>query len=201
MAKRLSGNPATNAANLHQQTRSSYFVETDEGLEERLDRKPMGRIERFVDKEGNVVSLQMFAEGDQRRAETEQRQRRNAHTKGFVEFAQCPLINGARQFATRDFSRMPSSMEQPCKHQPRIFEKQGRDVYAKDPCPHVQWLITHRREQAAKAFAVRNAHVAAAERAKAKDLELKELQADLIKEQIAERQAKKAKPTATKASE
>lgn len=191
MARNLSKNPATNAGKLHASTRATYFVETADGIEERMERKPQGRVERFVDKDGNVVALSMYGEGDQRKPETERRNRGNWHAKGMIELGQCPLVTGTQQYATRDFIKMPASLREPCKHTPRIFEKVGRDIYAKDPCPHVKWLIEHRRVESAKGYAIRNAHVAAADKARKDEADLRKLQADLIREQIAETQTKR----------
>jgi hypothetical protein len=63
----------------------------------------------------------------------------------------------------------------------------GGDLYARKSCPHIEWLIAHRTEEATKLRNLLNPHAANAESSKAQEAELKVLQAELLKEQIAER--------------
>jgi hypothetical protein len=192
MAKNWGKTPITNADKRFS-AQTKYFVETPDGTEERIDRRPLGKVERFVDPAGNIISLQMYGDGDARRAETEIRMRAQYHRKGFVEFAKCPLKHGTRQNALKDFSKMPDSLAGECRHDPKVMERKGGDLYAVTSCPHIEWLIEHSRAEAAKAYALRNSHVAAAEKAKREEAELKAAQMELAKEQLAERRARKPK--------
>jgi hypothetical protein len=181
-----------------------YFVETDIGPEMRIERRPMGRVEPFVDLVGNICNVQMFSDGDSRRLDTEQRLRLNQHRKGHVEYAKCPLRHGNVMHAQRDFAKMPAELKAQCNADPRPFERrnmQGEpaqrgepsDLYAGKACPHIEWLIEHRREQAREEERRRNPHIAAAERDKKLAAELQAAQAELVKEQLAEKRARKSK--------
>ena len=183
MGKNYSKNPATDASKVRTQTQVRYFVEGPDGLEERIDRRPMGKVERFVDREGNVVQSPMFVEGDQHKTETERRNRANLHAKGFVELAQCPISSGAQKYA-HEFLKMPEHLREQCRTAPRLFEKRGRDVFAHNGCAHVQWLQEYRREEAAKAYALRNAHVAAAAESRAREERIRALQLKKLEEEV-----------------
>lgn len=195
MGKNYGRNPATQVDKRIQQTQSSFMVEGDDGPETRLERRPQGRVERFIDKDGNVHALSLYADGDQRKAETERRNRGNWHAKGFIELGQCPILSGTQQHA-REFEKMPASLREPCKGHPRLFDKRGRDYFAGEGCPHAQWLIGYRKDARAKKFAIDNAHVAAAARARQEEAELQKLQAELLREQIKERKGKSRKTEA-----
>jgi hypothetical protein len=190
MSKNWGKTPITNADKLFAaQTR--YYVETADGPEERIDRRPQGKVERFVDPAGNILNLQIFGDGDSRRGETEIRMRAQYHKKGFVEFAKCPIRHGTRQHALRDFAKMPAELAGECRHDPKVMERRDGDLYAVKACPHIEWLVAHRKAESDKAFALRNAHVAAAEQARKQEQELKAAQAELLREQLAERKARK----------
>ena len=200
MSKNWGRTPVTNADKRFA-AHLTYYVETPEGPMRRVDRRPLGRSEQFVDKDGNTCWIQMYGDGDSRKVETEQRNRANMHHKGAIEHAKCPIRYGTRQYAERDFSKMPAHLATECKSDPKPYvrlnyhgepAKRGEpgDLYAGEACPHIEWLITFRREQAEKTRALLNPYAAQAEEAKKQEAELKRLQADLLKEQIAERQAK-----------
>lgn len=210
MSKNWGRTPVTNADKRHL-TQMTYLApaSTPGEFEERIDRRPMGKVERFVDKEGNVLSLQMYTDGDDKKLATEQRLRTAYHAKGFVEHAKCPIKHGTRNAceATRkDFAKMPAefegvSLEGECKYDPRVMELVGADkragirgdLHARFGCPHIQWLIHHRKSEAAKAYALRNAHVAELARKEAEQQENQRIQAELAREQLAERRSRKPK--------
>src|SRR5512139_2324631 len=181
MAKNWGRTPVTNA-DKRGATQMRYLVEVDGGTEERIDRRPLGKVERFVDPDGGVVSLQLYSDGDPRRHESEIRRRSDLHRKGFVEFAKCPLKHGTRNsspIATKDFSKLPESMSLECKHDPKVMTRRDGDLYAGESCPHIEWLIGERRKKAADAYAKRNALAVAKERAEQERREIEVL--DLAK--------------------
>lgn len=166
--------------------------------EERLDRRPLGRVERFVDPQGNVVSLQLGAEGDPQRQVTMDRRRMEYRRDGFIEHAKCPLRHGTFLMAGaigKDFSSMAQDQKfgkvtvkalpaEPCNHDPKTLERHGHDLYAKDACPHIEWLIEFRRERARFQNEKRNARRIAEERREEKrrmleDLQLKKAESEL----------------------
>lgn len=195
MSKNWGKTPITNADKRHT-TQMKYLVETDDGTEERIDRRPLGKVERFVDPAGNVMSLQIFSDGDPKRADTENRLRVQYHKKGFVEFSKCPLKHGTRyssDVARKDFAKMPKDLEGECRNDPKVMERKDGDLYAGCSCQHIEWLIKFRKAQAADAYAKRNAHVAAAEKAKREEAELKAAQLEMARDQLAERKSRKPK--------
>lgn len=199
MAKNWGRTPITNA-DKRLAAPIKYFVETPDGVMQRIDRRPLGRSEQFVDNDGNIVHLQIYGDGDTNKAATEARARMQAHRKGQIEYAKCPLRHGTRQFAQREFSKLPAHLAHECQSDPKPLERldydgnpvaRGGDLYARKSCPHIEWLIAYRSEEAAKQRAILNPYAANAEATKAQEAELKALQAELLKEQIAERKQSK----------
>jgi hypothetical protein len=202
MAKNWGKTPVTNADNRVGQTQTKYLAPAvgpngeDLGHDERIDRRPLGKAERFVDPQGNVTNQQMYTSGDPHRAQTEISKRAALHAKGFVEFAKCPLKHGTRhsgEQTRKDFAKMPVEHEGECKSDPKVMERKDGDLYALSSCKHIEWLIQYRRAQAAEAYAKRNAHTAEAKRREQEERELKAAQVELVKEQLAERKARKPK--------
>jgi len=214
MSKNWGKTPVTNADNRVGQTQVTYLAPSfgpngeSIGYEERIDRRPLGKAERFVDPQGNIVNLQMYTPGDPHRAQTEISKRAALHKKGFIEFAKCPLKHGTKQHAAREFSKMPAeyvvnkgleterSLEIPateCDRDPRVMSRRDGDLYAETACPHMEWLISYRRDQQTDAVAKRSAHTVEAKRREQEERDLKRAQAELLKEQLAERRARKPK--------
>lgn len=213
MSKNWGKTPVTNADNRVGQTQVTYLAPNAEGLghEERIDRRPLGKVERFVDPQGNVCNEQLYTSGEPNRSQTEINKRSALHRKGYVEHAKCPLKHGTRHSSpqtTKDFSKMPTScvldkgkpterlLEIPtveCKHDPKVMSRRDGELYAETACPHIEWLIHFRREQQADAVAKRSAHTAEAKRREQEERELKAAQMELVKEQLAERKARKPK--------
>ena len=195
MSKNWGRTPIVNADKLHRSTNSKYLVETADGeTDERIDRRPLGKVERFVDKAGNICNVQLCSDGDPKRRDTEARLRMQAHRKGFVEYSKCPLKHGTRyvdESIKKDFRKLPEALSTECRSDPKVMERRDGDLYAKESCPHIEWLIKTRREQAAADYAKRNAHVAAADKKAKEKADLEALQAELLKKQIAEMQSKK----------
>ena len=147
--------------------------------EERLDRRPLGRVERFVDPQGNVMSLQIGADGDPQKMMTMDRKRMEYRRDGFVEHAKCPLRHGTHLMAGaigKDFSALPVDMREPCEHDPRTLVKQGHDLHAQNGCVHIEWLIKHRVDKEKAQNAKRNATRVAQEAREAKRRKLEDLQ-------------------------
>lgn len=194
MSKNWGRTPVSNA-DKQRQTQSKYFVETADGPEERIDRRPMGKVEKFVDPVGNVCSLQMFADGDSQRAASAVRMRTQYHAKGFVEFSKCPLKHGTRHAnpnTSREFAKMPAELQVECKHDPKIMERIDGELYARTGCQHIEWLIKHRIEKEAAQAKKRNAARVAAEKRAAEKVELEAIQLEMAREQVKEFKAKKA---------
>lgn len=209
MAKNWGRTPVTNA-DKHRLTQSKYLVElvddkgVSQGHEERIDRRPQGKVEKFVDPVGNICSLQMFSEGDSRRQESVVRARAAYHAKGFVEFSKCPIKHGTRHAnpATgREFAKMPASLEGECKRDPQIMERKDGELYARPGCQHIEWLVKFRRDKEAEALAKRNAGRVAQEKRLAEKAELETIQLEMAREQVKEFKAKKAKTPVPKAGE
>ncbi len=189
MSKNWGRTPVSNADD-RRLTQMTYLVGSGESSEERIDRRPMGKVERFVDPDGNVTSLQMFGRGDAKRLETEQRNRAAFHRKGFVEHSKCPIRTGTRHASektARDFAKMPANLAGECKHEIRPMKKLDGVLYAEQGCPHIEWLIDYRKKESAKAYKKRNAQIVAAEERRAVQEKLAEAQATALVDLMADR--------------
>lgn len=188
MGKNWGRTPVTNA-DKRAATQTKYLVEIDGGTEERIDRRPLGKVERFVDPDGGVVSLQIYADGDPKRHESEIRRRAELHRKGFIEFAKCPIKHGTRNsspIASKDFAKLEKGKNAPpvgeCKTDPKVMQRKDGDLYAGCSCPHIEALIVYRREKAADAYAKRNAAQVKAEQNRATRQEFEAAQAKALNE-------------------
>lgn len=190
MGKNWGRTPVSNADKRHA-TQMTYLVKGDEGTpEERIDRRPMGKVERFVDLAGNVCSQQMYADGDPKRAETEQRNRAQLHRKGFIEHAKCPVRTGTRHSSektAREFAKMPASLAAECKHEIRVMSRLDGVLYAEKGCPHIEWLIGERVAARNKKFETDNAQLVAAEKRAETKRKLEDAQATALVDLMAER--------------
>lgn len=203
MAKNWGRTPVSNADKLRT-AQAKYFVDTNDGPEERIDRRPQGKVERFVDKAGNVCSLQMHADGDSQRAASAIRMRSQYHAKGFVEFSKCPVKHGTRHAnseTSREFAKMPADLQGECKHDPKVMERVDGDLYARSGCPHIEWLIKHRTDKEAAQAKKRNSARIAQEKRAAEKVELESIQLEMAREQAKEFKAKKKAATPAKAGE
>lgn len=147
--------------------------------EERIDRRPIGRVERFVDPQGNVCNLQLAGDGDPNKAQRADVNRTQYHRDGFVEHAKCPLRHGLHLHAgviKKDFSTLPDGLGDPCTADPKVMTKVAGDLVAQESCPHVEWLITSRREKEAAQAKKRNAARIAQEKRDENKRRLEELQ-------------------------
>lgn len=164
------------------------------GGELRLDRRPYGKIERFVDPVGNVITLQMATPGDAKARDTELRLRAEKHADGWVEHAKCPLRHGTRNVTValqREFAKMPKDIGPECTTDPKVMERVNGDLHALNGCPHIEWLIASRRATEAAAAAKRNEKRAKDEKRAAEAAELQAMQLEIVKEQVEERKARK----------
>lgn len=203
MAKNWGRTPVSNADKLRA-AQTKYFVTTDDGPEERIDRRPQGKVERFVDKAGNVCSLQLYADGDSQRHASAVRMRAQYHAKGFVEFSKCPIKHGTRHAnpeTGREFAKMPAEMQGECKTDPKTMERIDGELHAKSGCHHIEWLIKHRIEKEAAQAKKRNAARIAQEKRAAEKAELETIQLEMAREQVKEFKAKKKAAAPAKASE
>lgn len=162
--------------------------------EQRTDRRPEGRVERWVDVVGNICNLQMSSTGDPNGFSTVERKRLQYRRDGFIEHAKCPLRSGAHTFTgpiASDFAQMPAHLRDACPEDPRVMTKSGGELHAGHACDHVEWLITHRRAATAAENAKRNANRVDTEAIIARRHELESLQ-------LEELRAKVEKPTKRK---
>lgn len=203
MSKIWGRTPISNADKRHL-TQSKYLAESFDkdgkslGFEERIDRRPMGKVERFVDPSGSVMNQQLYSDGDSRKNETAIRERAALHKKGFVEYAKCPLKHGTRYsspIATKDFAKMPAHLSEECRHDPKVMERKDGDLYAKTACPHIEWLITYRREAHAEAYAKRNNARVELEKREERKRELDDLQRAMLEQQLEQAKAARAAKT------
>lgn len=164
--------------------------------EHRIDRRPYGKIERFVDGVGNVITLQLSTPGDPQAVLTANRVRLEKRMDGWVEHAKCPLRHGIQNATpelAREFSKLPADMKSACSADPKVMKREDGELHALDSCCHIEWLIASRRKEEAKQNKKRNeARIRAEEQAQeARDLQAAQL--EMVKEQIAERKARKGK--------
>lgn len=186
--------PITDASKGVPQT--SYF----HNGEERIDRRPLGTVSRFVDPQGNVVSLQLASDGDPQKAMTIERRRLELRRDGFVEHAKCPVRHGthlAAGPAQRDFQKLITSRDwtpEPCAQDPRVMTRRNGDLHAETACAHVEALIAFRRAQETEQANKRNRARIAKEEADAARLKLEAAQLEMVQEQLKEHKAKRATP-------
>jgi hypothetical protein len=197
MGKNWGRRTITNADRVHTATQSKYMAPDADGvMEERIDRRPLGKVERFVDPDGGIMSLQIYADGDPKRHETEIRKRHELHKKGFVEYAKCPLKHGTRHsspIATKDFAKaLTADQQTECKHDVKPMSRKDGDLIAGKACPHI--------EASQEVQKKRNAQRAEQEKRAATQAQLAEKQTLAIEALLAERAERKTK-TASKAGE
>lgn len=187
------GKRPINDANEYKKRTSSVFYHDGE---QRIDRRPYGFCERFVDGVGNVITLQLATPGDPRAQETILRIRAEKHNDGWIEHAKCPLRHGLDQVTpavSREFARMPADMRQRCESDPKVMSRKNGELHAEYGCKHIEWLIKDRIAREAEQNAKRNSSRVAEEKRKAEAVALQEAQLEMVKEQLAERKARKTK--------
>jgi hypothetical protein len=182
--------PINDAAAYKAQTSGAFY----HGGEHRLDRRPYGRIERFVDPVGNVITLQLATPGDPKAVETALKIRNEKHLDGWIEHAKCPLRHGHDNLTpaiAREFKKMPASLGGRCDREPKVMDRIDGELHAKESCPHIEWLISSRRATEAEQNAKRNSQRIAEEKSKEEGAALQAAQLEMVKEQIEERKAAK----------
>jgi hypothetical protein len=204
------GKRPINDANAYKTQTSSVFYH---GGEQRIDRRPYGKCERFVDAVGNVITFQLATPGDPKAMETAMRLRAEKHKEGWVEHAKCPLKHGTRYsspIAERDFRQMKpgrvvfkdgndSSKDKiidvpdgDCAVDPKVMSRtRNGELQADFGCPHVEWLIAYRVDKEKTENAKRNSQRAAAEKRKEEADALQAAQLEMVKEQLEERKTRK----------
>jgi hypothetical protein len=129
---------------------------------------PAGTVERFVNLQGTVVQAVLVTPGvpASREAMAQARAKLHSHktTDGdvvaFIEHGKCPLKTGVADLdetIADEFEKMRAVCGPACKEHP-VTSQVTRDRPTKpgkrgkiskieyfDSCPHVQWLIEHRR--------------------------------------------------------
>jgi hypothetical protein len=201
--------PINNANDYKKQTSSVIY----HAGEQRIDRRPYGKCERFVDPVGNVITLQLATPGDPAAMQTAMKLRAEKHIDGWIEHAKCPLRHGHDNLTpaiTREFSKMPKSyvavdidddgketkrtVEVPasrCDQDPKVMARRDGELHADFACPHIEWLIHDRRKREAEQNAKRNKARVAEENRKEEAKALQTAQLEMVKEQIEERKARK----------
>ncbi len=165
--------------------------------ERRLEVLPPGMSERFVDPTGNVMGIMLASRGAPSPQADALRERNARHVDGFVEYDKCPLRSGARfvsKAIENDFAEMPQTqaMQMACADDPVTLTRHSKNGFeAHDSCQHVEWLIGFRRQKANDDNANRNASRVIAERAAAEVDELRKVQLEMAKEQLASQRAKR----------
>lgn len=190
------GKRPINDANEYKRHTTSVFYHDGE---QRIDRMPYGKRERFVDPVGNVITLQLATPGDPKAVETALRIRAEKHLDGWIEHAKCPLRHGLDQVTpavSREFAKMPANMRQRCEADPKVMSRKDGELHAEHGCPHVEWLIADRRRREAEQNAKRNSQRIADEKRKAEAAALQEAQLEMVKEQLAERRQRRGKKEA-----
>jgi hypothetical protein len=171
--------------------------------EKRIEIRPNGIWDRFVDPTGNVVGVQLASRGVAAPVPAAAAMRLRHHNDGFVEHGKCPLKHGIRYVSPaieNDFAEMPDELQRPCTDDPVTMTKHpsGRNpdgsakyrFEAHASCPHVEWLIKFRREREEELNAQRNAQRVAAEKREAEKRELETIQLEMAREELAARKAK-----------
>jgi hypothetical protein len=118
---------------------------------------PAGTVERFVNLQGSVVQVVLVPPGvpASREAMAQARAKLHSHKTpdgdvvGFIEHGKCPLKSGVADLdptLSEECERMRAACGPACKEHPVTFKKTSKGIEYFDSCPHVQWLITERRE-------------------------------------------------------
>lgn len=163
--------------------------------ERRIDRRPYGKIERFVDSVGNVCTIQLSTPGDPQAAQTAMRKRAELHRDGWIEHAKCPLRHGHDNITpavSREFAAMPANLRTRCERDPKVMDRVNGELQALESCQHIEWLITDRVRREAEQNAARNTQRVAEEKRKSEAEALQAAQLEMVKEQLEERRRKKA---------
>lgn len=162
--------------------------------ERRGGKAPRGRVERFVDLQGNVVTIQLVGPGIPVTQEAIGRARASHHAaknndgtlQGFVEHGKCPIRHGVRhrnELIEAEFAEMPGDLQSACSADPppsTITTGPGgqRIVNHGDGCKHIEWLIQSRRAREAARLQSRMASRETALDIEKKRLELAKVQAE-----------------------
>jgi hypothetical protein len=148
---------------------------------------PSGTVERFVNLYGTVTQNMLVPPGipatpdavAAARARLRTAKTRDGQVQAFIEHGRCPLLHGAREISdiTREeFAKMPQKLQAPCEHDPVTFKRTKKGIEYFDGCPHVQWLIEHRR-------ALQNERVRARSMRSKTIHEMEQEKVDLLKQQ------------------
>ncbi len=133
----------------------------------RAEKWPSGKIERFVDLQGNVVTRQLVAPGipptedriNAARAHAHLEKNADGSVQGSIEHGRCPLKHGVR-FLTptieAEFSELPDELQRPCSEEsPTVTRGKAGVLDNHDGCPHIEWLIKSRRARQAALLATK----------------------------------------------
>lgn len=163
--------------------------------EARIDKRPYGKVERFIDRRGNVVNLQLAADGNPNPQEWADKLRARFHRAGFVEHAKCPVRHGVSAIAeiAPDFEELPEELAQACGSDSKTMVRTSSGLEAQRGCPHVEWLISSRREKATLDDLKTNAAAAARDKLEAEKNELARVQLEIAKEELEARRDQRRK--------
>jgi hypothetical protein len=168
--------------------------------ERRTEKKPFGRLARYVDPNGHVMILQTstpgHAVGEHQRDANEKAMRVAKVLAGWVPHGECPLLHDTQR-ATKDlaeeFASMPEDLRVPCEHDPKTYERIAGQMHAQESCPHVEWLILDRRRRQEEELARMYPDRAALQRLEAERRELHSAQVEVTRAQLAEVRESKSK--------
>jgi hypothetical protein len=118
---------------------------------------PAGTVERFVNLQGTVVQSVLVPPGIPASKEAVATARAKLHSLktpdsevvGFIEHGKCPLKTGVADLdpvIADEMERVREACGPACKEHPVTFKKTAKGIEYFDGCPHIQWLITERRE-------------------------------------------------------
>lgn len=164
--------------------------------EQRIEVRPNGRVEQFVDPDGHVVSIHLASLGTPAAQEVADKKRMQHRRDGFVEYAKCPVKHGSRHATPaleKSFENLPEALQKPCAADPKVMIRTATGIESRPPCEHIQWLIAQRKADKAKSDAKHNANWMAQEKLAKEREELQGVQLDIAKEQLAELRARNAK--------
>lgn len=147
--------------------RTVHYQTPDGDSQMRAVKRPEGRIvEQFVDKQGNVVWLQLLQFGTNHDSTEADRRRAVLYRDAFIEHSRCPLRHGThlKPAMEADFDAMPAALkERACTDDPVVHRFVGSGKHARTiarpSCPHVEWLIEHRRAMYAQELALRSSQI------------------------------------------
>jgi hypothetical protein len=111
-----------------------------------IEKKPMGRSEKWIDKHGNCCHIVLVdAAAERRNVLTENRRRRELRRDGGIPYAQCPLRDSESVLREADF---PPELRSPCALPPPGVP--NTEFGEHQSCMHVEYITKERQEKQRK---------------------------------------------------